>query len=69
MTTRPTPPLSGSVGDKKKWLIISWQHVDHLDGAYGRKLAEIEGSYEDATFEARLYVQHYSPVGVVQEIL
>lgn len=50
---------------EKIWLVISWQHVDHMDGAYGRRLAEFYGTYEQATDYARIWADEYSPVGVV----
>ena len=48
----------------KKWMIISWKHVDHLDAAYGQLMETIEGTYEDAAKRARDYIDAYSPVGV-----
>lgn len=48
----------------KKWMIISWKHVDHLDAAYGKLLDVVEGTYEEAAYNARAYVEHYAPVGV-----
>lgn len=50
---------------KKKWLIISWQHVDHLDDKYGRCIDEVHGTYDEAAERAREYVHNCSPVGVV----
>lgn len=49
----------------RKWLIISYRFNDLMDGAYGERLAVVEGTYEEAAIEARLYVPQYSPVGVV----
>ena len=49
----------------KKWLIISWRHDDYMDGAYGKMLDEVEGTYEQAAVAARIWVSSHSPVGVV----
>ena len=49
----------------KRWLIISWKHIDHMDGAYGKCLDHFDGTYEDAAEAARKYVPDHSPVGVV----
>jgi hypothetical protein len=49
----------------KKWLIVSWRHVDHLDAAYGHLLDTVEGHYMEAAAEARKYIENYAPVGVV----
>ncbi len=53
-----------SFGTRKKWMIISWRHIDHMDGAYGELLATVEGTYEEAAQQARLWIPQYSPVGV-----
>jgi len=52
----------------KTWLIVSWQHVDHMDGAYGKCLDHFVGTYADAAEAARKYVPTYYPVGVVGAI-
>jgi len=52
----------------KKWMIISWQRNDLMDGSYGELLNVIKGTYEDAAEAARWYVPARSPVGVVGEI-
>jgi hypothetical protein len=49
----------------RRWLIISWRHNDHMDGAYGEFIVSCVGSYEDACKEARKYVADFSPIGVV----
>ncbi len=49
----------------KKWLIISWQHDNMMDGAYGKMIDSIEGTYDEACECARQYVPSRSPVGVV----
>jgi hypothetical protein len=49
----------------KDWMIISWRHNDHMDGAYGQLMEEFNGTYEEVTDRARRYVPDYSPVGVV----
>lgn len=53
--------------DIKKWLIISWKHVDHLDGAYGKLIDTFKGTYEEACSHARAYVPEHSPVGICGE--
>lgn len=53
---------------EKNWLIISWFHDDLMDGAYGKKIDEIHGTYEEACQRALEYVPHCSPVGVVGEV-
>lgn len=50
---------------KKKWLIISWKHIDLMDGAYGKHIDDFEGTYEEAAEWARQFVDNYSPIGVV----
>lgn len=52
----------------KNWLVISWQHIDHMDGRYGRCLAEFIGNYDEAAEFARKFVPEFSPVGVVEVI-
>ena len=54
-------PINKSV---KEWMIISWQHVDHLDAPYGRLLETVEGTYEEAALLARAYIANFSPVGI-----
>lgn len=66
-----TPPRAGEVtmSDKKKWLIISWRHVDHLDAPYGRLLSVAHATREEAENVARSWIPHYSPVGLVEEVV
>ena len=52
------------MGETKKWMVISWRHIDHLDDAYGRLLDTVEGTYEEAAEEARRWIEHYAPVGI-----
>lgn len=51
-----------------KWLIVSWEHIDHLDAAYGKLLACFSGTEEEAKIEARKFVPDFSPVGIVREV-
>lgn len=53
----------------KRWMIISWQHVKHLDSAYGKLLATVEGTREEAEEEARGWLRFHKPVGIVEEIV
>lgn len=50
------------------WLIVTWEHIDHQDAAYGKLLATFHGTEEEAQIEARNYVSQYKPVGIVREI-
>lgn len=49
----------------KKWLIISWKHIDHLDEAYGKCIGYFNGTYDEAAEYARKFMPEHSPVGVV----
>lgn len=51
--------------EKKKWLVISWQHDDMMDGAYGKLIDTVEGTYDEAADRARQYIGNCAPVGVV----
>lgn len=53
----------------RTWMIISWEHVDHLDAAYGKLLTTIEGTEEMAREEARGWVRLHKPVGIVEVIV
>lgn len=50
------------------WLIVSWEHIDHQDAAYGKLLARFRGTEEEAKVEAGLFIPDYKPVGIVREI-
>jgi hypothetical protein len=50
------------------WLIISWRHIDLMDGAYGKLLTQTWATEEQAKIEARKYVPNYSPVGIVRAV-
>lgn len=50
---------------QKTWLIVSWQHDDLMDGAYGKLIDTFVGTYDEAADRARQYVSNCAPVGVV----
>lgn len=52
------------MSEVKKWAIVSWDHVDHLDDKYGRLLAMFEGTYDEAAIEARKWLPQYKPISV-----
>lgn len=54
--------------DIKKWAIVSWQHVDHLDDKYGRLLDVVEGNYDQACIAARNWLPDYAPISVCRII-
>lgn len=53
----------------QKWMIITWRHIDHEDAPYGRLLQVVIATKDFAEIAARQYVPHYSPVGIVREIV
>lgn len=52
----------------KTWLIISWRHMDHMDGAYGQLLDTFHGTRENAEIEARSWNKNYKPIGIMEEV-
>jgi hypothetical protein len=54
-----------NISEPKKWLIISCQHNDLMDGAYGQRIDTVEGTYDEACIRAREYIGNCSPVGVL----
>lgn len=57
----------------RKWLIVSWAHIDHQDAAYGRLLDTVEGTYEEAREEALKWANEihggaHKPIGIVGAI-
>ena len=64
--------LVGVPGSGKSWVasrlameFLYVPHDDYMDGAYGKMLDEVEGTYEQAAVAARIWVSSHSPVGVV----
>lgn len=49
----------------KRWVIVTWRHIDELDGQFGRVLDSIYGTYEEAVNEALEYVPDFSPISVL----
>ena len=57
------------MSDKATWMIISWDHIDHLDDAYGKLVDSLEGTQEEAEESAKSYVTAgWKRVGIVREI-
>lgn len=55
---------------KKEWMIISWSHDNNDNGAstYGRYIAGVNGTREEAEQVARTFIPTLSPIGIVEEI-
>lgn len=59
-----------SQNDKPRlWMIVSWRHIDHFDGAYGKLLTTILGTHEEAREEACRWVRLHAPIGIVEAIV
>lgn len=51
---------------EKAWLIISYAHKDHMDGAFGQLIMKHEGTYEDAIKMAKDYA--WAPTIVLEDV-
>jgi len=50
--------------NQKKWLIISYAHIEGEMASYGRLICSAEGSYEQVVDRSRKFTETRSPVVV-----